>query len=345
MGATAALLAASRTPRERVLSAACVVLPACALLVYTAFVRRSGAPAVYNMRETQMLQAAANPRLLVSMVMHSAASSYLYVGLFLIPMVPMVALGRSSRALVAALAAIGASAGYIVKYGARMPLLGNVLHDVGLGPVLVAREDLWPHAPALVWFSLTIVAAAAGAISVYVSVLRAASIWNSPRRPAAILFGVACAAYLAPLFAAGFLFDRYLGTPLLLILAFLTALGAFAAPSRIALGTTAALLACVAAFDAAATHDLFAFNRARWDIVHDVLRDGADAEDLNGGFEVTGGLLNRITGVSNARLMISLGDVPGYTRVSSHHFPRVIGTGAGTLYLLERDHHPAAVRP
>jgi hypothetical protein len=59
---------------------------------------------------------------------------------------------------------------------------------------------------------------------------------------------------------------------------------------------------------------------------------------------VTGGLLNRITGVSNARLMISLGDMPGYTRVSSRDFPRVIGTGAGTVYLLQRA-HPAAVRP
>jgi hypothetical protein len=344
MGAAAALFVASRSTRERAISLACVVMPACALLTYTAFVRRSGAPDVYNMRETQLLQAAASPRLLAALVMHSAASSYLYLGLFLIPMAPMVARVRSAPAFAGALAALGASAGYVVKYRARMPLLGNVLHDLGLGPVLVARADLWPRAPAGFWTALTIAAAAGGAVAVYAGVSRAARAWNGPRRSAVILFGVACAAYLAPLFAAGFLFDRYLGTPLVLVLAFLAAVDAFPAPPRFGLGATLAVLAALAAFDAAATRDLFAFNRARWEIVHEVLRNGAEAEDLNGGFEVTGGLLNRITGVSNARLVISLGDMPGYTRVSSRDFPRVIGAGSGTLYLLARQPR-ADVRP
>jgi hypothetical protein len=321
-----------------------VVVPACALLAYTALVRRVGAPDVYNMRETQMLQAAAHPRLLVSLVAHSAASAYLYMGLFVIPMVPMFARVRSRRALLAALAAAAGSGVYVVRYGARMPLLGNVLHDLGLGPVLVARPDLWPHAPAWIWLVLTMCGAMAAAATVHVVVSRIGNAGNSQQRVALVLFGVACAAYLAPLFAAGFMFDRYLGTPLLLLLAFLAALGAFASPSRIAVATALTLIACISAFDAAATHDLFSFNRSRWQIVDDVLRNGADAEDLNGGFEVTGGLLNRITGVSNARLMISLGDVAGYTAVSSYEFPRVIGRGPGVLYLLQRDHTAAMKR-
>jgi hypothetical protein len=344
MGATAALFAAARSPRERGATLACVVLPAGALLAYTAWVRRSGAPDVYNMRETQLLQVAAHPRLLFSLVMHSAAASYLYVGLFLFPMIPMLARARSAWALAAGLAGGAASGVYMVKYAARMPLLGNVLHDVGLGPVLVARAELWPQAPGPLWTALTVAAAAAAAITLYAVVARVEHALGGPRRAAVVLFGVACAAYLAPLFAAGFLFDRYLGTPILLVLAFLTAIGAFASPSRTAVAATACLVAGVAAFDVAATRDLFAFNRTRWHIVHDVMQAGTPAEDLNGGFEVTGGLLNRITGVPNARLMISLGDVPGYTRVSSREFPRVIGTGPGMLYLLERGQPPAARR-
>ncbi len=65
-------------------------------------------------------------------------------------------------AAVAAFAAPCGSAAYVVKYGVRMPLFGNVLHDIGLSPILVARADLWPHAPARVWMAVTIAAGSGG---------------------------------------------------------------------------------------------------------------------------------------------------------------------------------------
>ncbi len=338
IGAMAALLVVSTSTRDRLAALACVVFPVVALVVYTRFVHSRGTPSLYNAREAQVFQAATNPRVLISLVLHSAASAYLYVGLFMLPLVPLLTRNIFKRwPAIAALAGLAASGVYVVKYGVRMPALGNVFHDLGLSPVLMARADVWPHAPVSAWMGLTIASAVAAAVVLYQVASHIASVWSAPRRAPAVLFGVACAAYVAPLFAAGFVFDRYLSTPLVLVLALLGSLGALQAPSRMAVGASLVLVAAFAGFDAAATRDLFSFNRARWTAVDEALRMGAGVEDLEGGFEVTGRLLNREIGVQEPRLLISLGDMPGYTRVSSHEFPRLIGTGPGMVYLLQRN--------
>ena len=227
-----------------------------------------------------------------------------------------------------------------MKYGLWMPLFGNVLHDIGLSPILVARADLWPHAPAGMWMAVTMAAALAAAAIVYQIVSRGASVWDGPQRAPAVLAGVSCVAYLAPLCVAGFIFDRYLGPAPVLVLALLTSLGSFRPVSRTAAGISFALVGVLAVFDVAATRDLFSFNRARWQATNAVLRAGVPAEDFQGGFEVTGALRNTIIGAEHPRLLISLGDEPGYARVSSHEFPRVIGSNPGVLYVLQRKAEP-----
>jgi hypothetical protein len=314
------------------------ILPAIALFAYMTLVRQTGTPAAYAQRETQFLQSVTHPRVLVSLFMHSAASAYLYVGLFLAPMLPLLARGvQRRRAAISAAVGLIASWLYVVRYHVRMPLLGNVFHDLGLSPVLVARADLWPRAPVAAWIALTAAAAIAAAVVLYHVASRIAFKQTGPHNAACILCGSAFVAYVVPLFVAGFMFDRYLGTALLLALGFLASIGAFPAPSRVAAATSLALLVALAAFDLAATRDCFSYNRARWTAVQDALRAGVAAENLDGGFEVTGRLLNRIEGVRDAQLMISLGGVQGYTRLASYEFPRVIGAQPGVLYLLQRD--------
>jgi hypothetical protein len=132
------------------------------------------------------------------------------------------------------------------------------------------------------------------------------------------------------------MFDRYLAPALLLVLALLTSLGSFRPGSRTASGISCALVGALAVFDVAATRDLFSFNRARWQATNAVLQAGVPAEDFQGGFEVTGALRNTIVGAEHPRLLISLGDEPGYVKVSSYEFPRVIGTNPGRLYVLQR---------
>jgi len=338
IGATAALFVASRSNRDRVAALSCLLMPSLALFAYTAFVHRTGTPAAYAQREGQLLQSVAHPRVLASMFMHSAASAYLYLGLFLVPVIPLLARGfEKRRAAIAALVGLAASCIYVVKYHVRMPLLPNVFHDLGLSPVLVARADLWPRAPVSAWRALTAAAALAAAVVLYHVVSRITIRLAPPRRSACILCGIACVAYVIPLFVTGFMFDRYLGPTLLLALGFLASIDALDVQNRASVITTFGLLLAFAAFDLAATSDLFSYNRARWEAVQAALKSGVGAENLDGGFEVTGRLLNRIEGVPDARLMISLGDVEGYTRVVSYEFPRVIGARPGSLYLLQRD--------
>ncbi len=341
IGAMAALLTVPAPERRPVAAVACLVVPAAALFAYGQFLRFTGTPSVYSLREGQLLHVLSNPRLLASLAFHSAAGSYFYAGLFVLPAVPLfarVALDR--RAAIAAGAALAASATYVVKYGVQMPFFGNVLHDVGLSPILVARADLWPRAPAPAWVAVTIAAGLAAAVVVYHVVSRGPGLWAGPGRVPAVLAFVSCAAYLAPLFAAGFMFDRYLGPVVILVLAFLTSLGSFRSMSRASASVTLALVGVLAAFDIAATRDLFSFNRARWQATDAVLRTGVPIENFQGGFEVTGALLNRVTGAENPPLLISLGDEPGYARVSSHEFPRLIGSNPGVLYVLQRKAEP-----
>jgi hypothetical protein len=340
IGGMAALAAARRADRDRAAALALVAAPALALFLYNRLVGGGGASDVYHTRETQLLQVAANPRLWPSLAGHSAAATCLYLGLFLLPAVPLLAGARTpvaTRPLMAAVACLVVSAGYVAAYGIRMPALGNILHDLGLNPVLVAGADAWPHASPVVWMLVTIAAAGGFAVVLYHAGAALERGVGAARKPAAMLFAIAGAAYLAPLVAVGHLFDRYLGLPLLLVLAFLSSVGAFRAPSRAAVRASLVLVAVFAAFDAAATRDFFAFSRARWDAVSAALRTGVEPRDLDGGFEVTGWLANRVDSRPGAPLVISLAARPGYHPVSVYPFDRWIGKTPGVLYLLQRD--------
>jgi len=341
VGAMAALLVLPGPRRERMAALACLIVPAAVLFAYGQFLRTTGTPSEFGSREAQVLLMASDAHRLAGTILHSAAGTYFYLGLFVLPAVPLLArTGRDRLAAAAAFAGLAGSTAYVMKYGLLMPLFGNVLHDIGLSPILVARADLWPHAPAGIWMAVTIAAALAAAAIVHQVVARGASVWDGPQRTPAILAGVSCVAYMAPLCVAGFIFDRYVGPALVLVLAFLTSLGSFRAVSRTAAGISFALIGALAAFDLAATRDLFSFNRARWQATNAVLQAGVPAEDFQGGFEVTGALRNTIIGAEYPRLLISLGDEPGYLRVSSYEFPRVIGSNPGVVYVLQRKAEP-----
>jgi hypothetical protein len=337
VGGAAALFADSRTHRNWMAALALLVTPVAALLVYTILVPTGTDSAVANVREAQLLYVTSHPRLLITLVGHSAMRTYLYLGLFLLPLCPLLLRClRDKGPAIGATAALGVSALYLAMYHVRMPAMGNVLHDAGLNPVLVARADAWPRAPASVWVVVTIAAAAAAAVATgrAVSGIRAALI--GPQRAAAVLFGVACGVYLAPLFAVGGLFDRYLILPFLLVLGLLISLGTIQPPSRAAGAAALVLLGTFAIFDTAATGDFFSFSRARWMAVHNARRGGAGPDDLDGGFEVTGWLANRTVSTPHARFMVTLGELPGYRSVATYRFHRWIGESPGIVYLLER---------
>lgn len=94
------------------------------------------------------------------------------------------------------------------------------------------------------------------------------------------------AAYLAPFVLTDFI-DRYC----VFVLPFVLALIGIVEPAASSsLRRRTAMLVLVVAFavEAAATHDYFAWNRARWDAIRDAEARGATASTLDGGFEYNG---------------------------------------------------------
>ncbi len=98
---------------------------------------------------------------------------------------------------------------------------------------------------------------------------------------------------------------------------------------------------------AAATHDYFAWNRARWDAIADASRRGATPETLDGGFEYNGyyGFERKprqaIPGkswwwVQDDRYVVAFTPVEGYDELARFPVKRWLARTPATLYLLER---------
>lgn len=97
-------------------------------------------------------------------------------------------------------------------------------------------------------------------------------------------------AYLVP-FAVTDYIDRYVlfALPFVLVWMHSVFLADAVAPGRPARAVTVVLLGCSGLMSAVATHDYFAWNRARWDAIAFATRQlGANPRSLDGGFEYNG---------------------------------------------------------
>jgi hypothetical protein len=195
-------------------------------------------------------------------------------------------------------------------FHSRMPFLLNVLYDSGLGPVTL--DPTYYGAPATPvhpgwWLAVTFLTAA-GVVTLG-SILtlgfpRASTHGARPAFGNLMLFSL-----LSVLAVIGFevvfshrqeggLFDRHILTaalPALLLAAGLQRNGRIESPIRatkdpgrhIPPGLPAALAAATlfAWFSVSATHDYMAWNRLRWQLGNDLLRQGVDPLSISGGFE------------------------------------------------------------
>lgn len=296
-------------------------------------------------------------------ILERAGEIAIYLGLFALPYEAFVLAGAARRQAVArlamALAAGALVAAGLAALGVRLPLAGNVLYDTGLGPVRLYDHITrgLPHgfaAPAGVW-TLATGLGVAGAV---LGGIRWRAAWRQPAgtrdtaRATRRLAGWSAAGWLAPMLAAGY-FDRYL-----LVLLPLWLLGAPAAAEPVSpraqpLPAVATLLAALwAAFAVAATRDYFAWNRARWAALHDLVeRAGVAPGRIDGGFEFNGWYgydpawpADRQPPpdrswwwVADDEYVITLGPVPGYTEQACYPFTRWLGRAPGAVRVLHRD--------
>jgi hypothetical protein len=173
---------------------------------------------------------------------------------------------------------------------------GQLITATGLGPYSLFdvlgrfERDLPSPEPAIFWrvFGLAACVGASAFVVAVAVAIRAA--WRERGCDARTIFIiVAILAYLLP-FAITDYGDRYL----LFILPFIVLLlhAIFGAVQHVRLRSVTSVGGVVMVISAllstAATHDYFAWNRARWAAIAEGVRRGATAETLDGGFEYNG---------------------------------------------------------
>jgi hypothetical protein len=365
--AVAVALALAMWPGRWLQAAAAIVVPLAALTAYSAVLNHYGAPYFYNTKSGALFQAVLSTSPLVwRAAAVSALGTFVYLGLLMSPVVLASRLTRwrslPAAALGAALAIVPA-AGILYKR-LWMPIDTSILRDVGLNPVLLAREDLWPHAPHRLWIAVTAAGLIAGAVVGREMLLVALRDWRAllaSRRSMGPIVALSACFVLSttPLWFVQ-TFDRYYLWPFVLLLALWTCLHAAAPPDAAAArppwtAAAAVLLAGLALFDVVALHDYFSFSRARWAAV-DALRDaGVSVDDIDGGFEVNGLLSYHperpfdeshpwYGSKTHPAALLSLGPVEGYAVVATHGFARWMPPGTGIVYVLKPSDGGAASR-
>ena len=201
--------------------------------------------------------------------------------------------GRTRVAIVAggaALAGLALALVWLPPYRMNM-----VLDAAGIGPFTL--YDAYTHgtsldrAPGIFWRVAGVAAAFGLAALVALACANAAMLWrerrNAPR--GRVFLAALVVAYLFPFVVVEY-YDRYL----LFVLPFLFALWELtwpstrSAPSRPRRAVAIAWILAAVGLSAAATHDYFAWNRARWDAIRAAEKMGATRDTLDGGFEYNG---------------------------------------------------------
>ncbi len=351
----AALLAADRSPRERLADAlAAGLVPVVTLAGFQLWLFAwHGAPGGAEMKLSEMW------RLTPVGIINCAFRGTAYLGLLMAPLALAIrhdVVARRPRLVTAAAATLAllATALYL-REGATMFYLTNVLYDLGLG-ALTLRDTLFLGmrppvyiGPALGW-PLTAVAVVAAGILLAAWVNAAGRL----REPVpAFLLLASVLLFGGTLLHTRYYFDRYL----LAVLPFALAAASVSARVRPS-GASLALAAAFAWYAVAGTHDYLAWNRARHAGLAELRASGVAVTEIDGGMEFNAWHLAATLGtaptdaevrpgqpytvkswwwVVDDRFVASFRPLPGYVVRASLPYRRWLVPGMGRVVILERD--------
>ena len=315
----------------------------------------TGLPTLYDRPFADLRASLAMPMLyLLRHTLLLTLISSLYVGLFLAPLIlaatPQRTAGHSKTRFVPLLETIVAIGVMLVLLIARrrMPLWGDQLKDVSVGPDYLT--GILPTVPfaAIVWIPLTAISVVAAVrlarylMTVAMSLLRRWSMRSNEDQVLLMLlaFGVF---YTAPLFIGGVLLDRYLLVILPVLMA-VTAAASLTTPRIGRLRASVILALPVGLFSIAATHDYLALNRARWEALRDATTIfHVAASDLDGGREFNGWSAYRVGEHRRGAWwdpvgqtwVVSLSPLPNFDMLREYSYARWL-PGNSTLFLLRQ---------
>jgi hypothetical protein len=234
----------------------------------------------------------------------------------------------------------------VLATGKVAPWGSSLLYDFGLGgvslyDVAVLGLPHLPRAPWSFWFVFTIASGVAVAIlGVQWGLTLGSAFAGRDRRARAVgVFALlAAAGYTGPMVLSWF-YDRYLlpVVPCLVVYAAIRRDQTFTA-RRVA--ASAAILVPLGLAAAAAGHDYFAWNRARWQGLA-FLMTRATPQQIDGGYEFAG--LTRYADGSDwpkpaeRTFVVAFGPVPGYRELARFEYATWLPPRRAAILALERD--------
>jgi 4-amino-4-deoxy-L-arabinose transferase-like glycosyltransferase len=325
---------------------------------------RHSLPAAYGSQSTLVL----SPRSYVSWhaIKPFAAGLVIlsvYVGLFLFPLIlwigPRKVKALCRPRLVSLMTVVYAVMGAYMLRHMRMPILRNILYDLGLGPALLqGGSPSLPTAGKGFWAVVTF-AGFLGSVVLVGATLRAIGKTRKflpmPEGKTELLVILLASGliYLVPisiLTFTGGAWDRYVLflVPLGIVILFLLARDAGRAKAgSLIISLAVASLILYGAFSIAGTHDYLSWNRARWQALNNLeteQRIGPD--EIDGGFEFNAWYLydpnyRASPGkswyfVARDDFMIAFEPVPGFTEMKRYPFQRWLPPGKGNILVLRR---------
>ena len=338
-------------------------------------------PALYDVQSTFVL----SPRSYVSW--HAIAPFArglvilsVYLGLFLFPLILLIG-PRKLKALcrsrvVSLMTLVFAVMGAYVLRHRRMPLLPNVLYDLGLGPATlrdtyILRLPSLPTAGKISCFVVTFLGFVGAVVLVEATLLAIGKTRKflpipAGKRELLVILLASGLIYLVPIsiltltgMATGMVFDRYVLflVPLGIVILFL--LVSDVGPAKagsLTMPLAVASLILYGAFSIAGTHDYLSWNSARWQALNNLeTEEPVRPDDIDGGFEFNGWYLYDSNyraspgkswwWVARDDFMIAFGPVPGFTEMKRYHFQRWLPPGEGSILILRRTQASSAEAP
>lgn len=240
--------------------------------------------------------------------LYFALSAFLYLGCFLFPLLIVAftiklktveSVGIKSL-LKSSLLFLITTIGIWLLFGKeRMPIVGNVISDWGLGPLTLRdtllKSELVPNYLELFWIVITIFAVIGAALLLIFTFLSTIQLFFDRgitlyRRSLILLNNSTAFIYFLPL-GLSFFFDRYLLLllPLFMVMVLnsLDNINSFELSFKTWLCTFLMILS-IGIFTVVATHDYLSWNRIRWQALENLMEAKISPNYIDGGFEFNG---------------------------------------------------------
>jgi hypothetical protein len=248
----------------------------------------------------------------VLIIYKGSVIAFVYLGLSLLPLLLLLLPGKWKAAsskertvgVMVAVVSIAVTTTTLAAFGRYMPLVGNILYNLGLGaPALRDYYILYhignlPKAPETVWLVVTAAGVLGAALlhvdifSCLVGIFRKQGDTGSPAEKWLVMFIILSVMiyFLPHMFK---ITDRYFIFLIPLMMVIALSLSRIDVPGRrAALATSLSILLVYGIFSIGGTHDYLSWNRARWKAIEYLTNTmNVPPEKVDGGFEFNALLL------------------------------------------------------